>query len=104
LHPRPEARYDLGVANELLLPGAQRTLLARALVCARGTTTKFAAWRLEMASTGGSAAVVLVEPPGGGTFYRGEGACLGWTQGNLEQLYRSLLPVEPSDPEPLQLG
>jgi hypothetical protein len=86
------------------LPGAQRTSLARALVCARGATTKFSSWRLELTSARGAAAVVLVEPPGGDVFYRGEGACLGWTQEDLEQLYRSLLPDAPSEQEPLQLG
>ena len=86
------------------LPGAQRTSLSRALVCARGATMRFSCWRLEVSSPGGAAAVVLVEPPSGGIFYRGEGVCLGWAQADLERLYRSLLPVEPSDPEPLQLG
>ena len=90
--------------SEEPLPGAQRTSLSRALVCARGTAVKFSAWRLELSSPRGTAAVVLVEPPGGGIFYRGEGLCMGWTQADLERLYRSLLPAEPSEPEPLQLG
>jgi len=89
---------------EELLPGAQRTSLSRALVCVRGHATKFSGWRLELTSANGAAAVLLVEPPGGQIFYRGEGVCLGWTQADLERLYRSLLPDEPSGPEPLQLG
>ncbi len=90
------------MADEII-PGASRTSLARDVLCVRGLTVRLSGWRMELKSEGGPAAIVLVESPGG-AFYRGEGACLGWQQDALEQLYRSLLPDEPPEAEPLQLG
>ena len=43
--------------------------------------------------------IFLVETPGGGSLFRGDGVCLGWPQGRLEAAYRRLLPGG-SDPEP----
>ncbi len=91
------------MADEIL-PGASRTSLARAVLCVRGLAARISGWRMELQSARGAAAIVLVEPPGGGIFYRGEGACLGWPQDQLERLYRSLLPDEPPEAGPLQLG
>ena len=91
------------MADEIL-SGASRTSLSRAVLCVRGLATRLSGWRMELKSERGPAAVVLVESPGGGAFYRGEGACLGWPQDQLERLYRSLLPDEPPEAEPLQLG
>jgi hypothetical protein len=84
------------------IPGASRVSMARVPLCVRGMAARLSGWRLEFTSAQGGGAVVLVET--GAVIYRGFGVCLGWGQQDLERLYRSLLPNEPSDPEPLQLG
>ena len=57
------------------------------------------AWRLAITCDEGTGAIVLVETPGGGSLFRGEGLFLGWSQERLEAAYRRLLPGG-GDPEP----
>jgi len=65
----------------------------------RENAVTLSAWRLGITCDEGTGAIVLVETPGGGSFYRGEGLFLGWPQERLEAAYRRLLPGG-GDPEP----
>ncbi len=63
----------------------------RVLVRLRSSDSPLSAWRLEVTSREGSGAIVLVEPSPTESFYRGEGAFLGWSQRKLASIYRALI-------------
>ena len=87
-------------ADELPLPGATRTSLARIALRLRERGVTLAGWRLELQSPRGAGGITLAEH-----HYRGDGACLGMPQEALKQLYEALLPQdEPPEPGPQQLG
>lgn len=81
------------------LSDAAGATLDRVAIRTRENTLTFSAWRLGVSSAQGEGVIFLVETPGGGTLYRGDGVCLGWPQQRLEAAYRLLLPGG-SDPEP----
>jgi len=66
--------------------------LERMAIRLRESTHTLSAWRLDITCDEGPGAILLVETPGGGTLYRGEGLFLGWPQERLEAAYRRLLP------------
>ncbi len=68
--------------------------LERFLIRLRGGAATQSAWRLFVASEEGQGAIVMVEIPGQGTFYRAEGTFLGWPQDRMESAYRALLPKD----------
>jgi hypothetical protein len=63
------------------------------------------AWRLSVQAGQGQGVIFLVQMPGGGALFRGDGIFLGWPQARLEAAYRRLLPSggDP-DPDPGQAG
>jgi hypothetical protein len=73
--------------------------LERMAIRLRESTHTLSAWRLGVTCDEGRGAIALVETPGGGTLYRGEGLFLGWPQERLEAAYRRLLPGG-GEPEP----
>ena len=81
------------------LSDATGATLDRVAIRTRESGLTFSAWRLGVSWAQGEGVIFLVETPGGGTLYRGDGVCLGWPQQRLEAAYRLLLPGG-SDPEP----
>jgi hypothetical protein len=79
--------------------------LERIAIRTRESGLTLSAWRLGVSSGKSEGAIFLVETPGGGTLFRGDGICLGWSQERLEETYRRLLP-DGGDAEPSvgQLG
>lgn len=73
--------------------------LERMAIRLRESEVTLSAWRLAVAADQGEGAILLVETPGGGSLYRGEGLFLGWSQQRLEAAYRRLVPGG-GDPEP----
>ena len=72
--------------------------LERSAIRVRESEVTLSAWRLGVSCDEGPGAIVLVETPGGGSLYRGEGVFLGWPQERLEAAYRRLLPAS-NDPQ-----
>jgi hypothetical protein len=79
--------------------------LERVAIRTRESGLTLSAWRLAVSSASGVGGIYLVETPGGGTLFRGDGICLGWPQDRLEEVYQRLRPGG-GDPEPSvgQLG
>lgn len=79
--------------------------LERMAIRSRESTLTLSAWRLEVSAEQGQGVIVLVETPGGGSLYRGEGLFLGWSQERLEAAYRRLLPGGgDAEPDTIQGG
>jgi hypothetical protein len=77
----------------------------RTSIRTRTSNVTLSAWRLEIVSDQGNAAIVLVEGEAERALYRGEGALLGWSQERLAAAYRALLPgSDGPDLETPQLG
>jgi hypothetical protein len=66
--------------------------LERMAIRLRESAVTLSAWRLAITCDEGTGAIVLVETPGGGSLFRGEGLFLGWAQERLEAAYKRLLP------------
>jgi hypothetical protein len=81
------------------LSDAAGATLDRVAMRTRESDLTLSAWRLGFVTAQGEGVIFLVETPGGGTLFRGDGVCLGWPQQRLEAAYRRLLPGG-SDPEP----
>jgi hypothetical protein len=81
------------------------TALERVAIRTRESALTLSAWRLAVEADQGHGTIDLVETPGGGSLYRGDGLFLGWPQARLGAGYRLLVPGG-GDPEPeaLQLG
>lgn len=79
--------------------------LERVAIRTRESGLTLAAWRLAASSAQGEGTIFLVETPGGGALFRGDGVFLGWPQPRLEAAYRRLQPGggEP-EPDAGQLG
>jgi hypothetical protein len=73
--------------------------LERIAIRTRESGLTLSAWRLGVSTAQGEGVILLVETPGGGALFRGDGVCLGWPQQRLEAVYRRLLP-DGGDPEP----
>jgi hypothetical protein len=58
-------------------------------------------WRMEISCEQGKGAIVLLDS---GNQYRGNGVFAGWSQQQMNAMYRSLLPADTSRIELLQLG
>jgi hypothetical protein len=71
---------------------------ARASIRARESGSTLAAWRVDLALPGGSAAIVYADLGANRAWYRGEGSLLGETQERLAALWTECLPTD--DPEP----
>ncbi len=79
--------------------------LQRCLIRTRQLSVTLSAWRLTVASEQGEGTITLVETPSGETFYRGDGALLGWDQDRLAGAYAALAPTEQAAaPDMPQLG
>jgi hypothetical protein len=63
----------------------------------RGESAIQSAWRLSVASDEGPGAITRVEISPEETFYRGEGAFLGWRQERMAAAYLALLPKPEDD-------
>jgi len=63
----------------------------------RGESAIQSAWRLSVASDEGLGAITRVEISQEETFYRGEGAFLGWRQEQMAAAYLALLPKPEDD-------
>jgi len=85
--------------------GARTEELARVPIRLRGGTVTLSAWRLQVDCDEGPGTITLVEESAGGSFFRGDGAFLGWTQGDLKGAWNELSRT-PEEPEALtpQLG
>lgn len=95
----PEEPPALGLTN------ARGLGLGRVPVRVRELASTLGAWKLSLASEEGEGAVTLVEREPGGSLYRGDGVCLGWSQERLAAAYTALAPRD-EDPalELPQLG
>lgn len=79
--------------------------LTRVAIRTRESGSTLSAWRLSVSTMQGEGAIVLVETPGGGALFRGEGVCLGWPQRRLEAAYQRLSPAGGGpEPDAGQLG
>ncbi len=74
------------------LAEARMVGLERVPVRTREGSVTLSAWRLTVESAAGSGSIVLVDTPGGGSFYRGEGVFLGWTQDRMAGAFAALQP------------
>ena len=87
------------------LTGVTGGALERIAIRMRESGVTLSAWRLGVSTAEGQGAIFLVETPGGGTLFRGDGVCLGWPQQRLESAYRLLLPgTVDAEPDAGQLG
>jgi len=81
----PEEPAALGLTN------ARGLGLGRVPVRLRELGVTLGAWRLSLDSDEGEGTVTLVERDSG-ALYRGDGACLGWSQERLAAAYAALAP------------
>jgi hypothetical protein len=87
------------------LTGVAAGALERVAIRMRESGLTLAAWRLDVSAAEGQGTIFLVETPGGGTLFRGDGVCLGWPQQRLEAAYQRLLPGgSDAEPDPGQFG
>jgi hypothetical protein len=75
--------------------------LERAPARMRESGVNQAAWRMSIDSDLGSGTIILIET-GGHSLYRGDGACLGWSQEQLATAYNLLLAAPDEPPFELQ--
>jgi fluoroacetyl-CoA thioesterase len=66
--------------------------LERSLIRARQSAVTVAAWTLTIGADEGEGEITLVDLPGEGAIYRGDGICLGWPQERLAAAYATLSP------------
>jgi hypothetical protein len=67
--------------------------LERFAIRMREGTVNLSAWRLCVVCDEGEGAIVRVDAPAEGHFYRGEGVFLGWSQDRLASAYDVLRPA-----------
>ena len=85
------------------LTGVTAAPLERIPVRTRASAATLSGWRLELTSAQGAGTIVLVEVTPEESYYRGEGACLGWSQSALGEAYQALTAQLASDAPDFEL-
>lgn len=101
IHDALALRTHLSEDSWMMEPKIPVRSRERVHIRTRESGVTLSAWRAEVESPRG--AIVLVETANR-SFYRGEGALLGWTQEKLAELWRSGLPEPEPEPDMPQLG
>jgi hypothetical protein len=100
----------LALGLTLAVPSQAAPLLVKAQSCRvksveRVSLQTGSGWRMELVSDRGEGAIIRIDLASGGERYVGEISFAGWSQKELQSLYRSaLLTLEADGAQAVQLG